>query len=238
MKVIVSDFWTYIDNKDDQSTIPDTAYLKITISGDKDSYSPYDVDAEKKLKKKYLDETGFKYQLTAGPKTISVERIDGKGSFEHYVGAFEFALRDWDKLGEDVNYLKKQIQFQNSKEDDLRVTSIVDSQNDIFVWLGFLDINVWIILILMILIGVINMSSALLVMILVKTNFIGIMKAMGATNWSIRKVFLYQAGFLILRGMFWGNLIGVSFCLLQQHFSIIKLNPEVYYLNAVPMDFI
>lgn len=236
LKVVVSDFWTYIDNKDDQSTVPDTAYMKITISGDKDSYSPYDVDADKKLKKKYLDETGFKYQITAGPKTITIERIDGKGSFEHYVGAFEFALRDWDKLEEDVKYLKKQIQFQNSKEDDLRVTSIVDSQNDIFVWLGFLDINVWIILILMILIGVINMSSALLVMILVKTNFIGIMKAMGATNWSIRKVFLYQAGFLILRGMFWGNLIGISFCLLQQHFSIITLNPEVYYLNAVPMD--
>jgi lipoprotein-releasing system permease protein len=236
LKVVVSDFWTFIENKDDQATIPDTAYLKITLSGDKDSYIQYDLDESKKLKKKYLDETGFKFQITAGSKTITVERVDGKGSFEHYVGAFEFALRDWDKLEEDVKYLKKQIQFQNTKQDDLRVVSIVDSQNDIFVWLGFLDINVWIILILMILIGVINMSSALLVMILVKTNFIGIMKAMGATNWSIRKVFLYQAGFLVMRGMFWGNLIGISFCLLQQHFSIIKLNPEVYYLNAVPMD--
>ena len=236
IKVIVSDYWTYIDNKNDQNTIPDTAYLKITVSGDKNSYFPYDLDENKKLKKKFLDETGFNYQITAGPKTITFERMDGKGSFEHYVGAFEFSLRDWDKLDEDVKYLKKQIQFQNPEQEDLRVVSIVDSQNDIFVWLGFLDINVWIILILMILIGVINMSSALLVMILVKTNFIGIMKAMGATNWTIRKVFLYQAGFLILRGMFWGNLIGITFCLLQQHFSIIKLNPEVYYLNAVPMD--
>lgn len=236
LKVIVSDYWTYIDNKNDQATIPDTAYLKISVSGDKNSYFPYDLDADKKLKKKYLDETGFKYQITAGSKTITIERIDGKGSFEHYVGAFEFTMRDWDKLAEDITFLKKQIQFQNPQQEDLRVVSIVDSQNDIFVWLGFLDINVWIILILMILIGIINMSSALLVMILVKTNFIGIMKAMGATNWSIRKVFLYQAGFLILRGMFWGNLIGISISLLQQHFSIIKLNPEVYYLNAVPMD--
>jgi len=76
----------------------------------------------------------------------------------------------------------------------------------------------------------------LLVMILVKTNFIGMMKAIGATNWSIRKIFLYQAGFLILRGMFWGNLIGIGFCLLQSQFGIIKLNPEVYYLNAVPVE--
>lgn len=236
IRVVVSDFWTFIANKNDPSTIPDTAYLKISVSGDKNSYFPYDLDEDKKLKKKFLDETGFKYQITAGPKTITIERIDGKGSFEHYVGAFEFTLRDWDKLEEDVTFLKRQIQFQHTEQDDLRVVSIVDSQNDIFVWLGFLDINVWIILILMVLIGIINMSSALLVMILVKTNFIGIMKAMGATNWTIRKVFLYQAGFLILRGMFWGNLIGISFCLLQQHFRVIKLNPEVYYLNAVPMD--
>ncbi len=236
LTVVVSDYWTYIDNKNDESTVPDTAYLKITVSGDKNSYFPYDLDENNKLKKKYLDETGFKFQITAGPKTITFEQVDGKGSFEHYVGAFEFTLRGWDKLEEDVKYLKKQIHFQNPQQEDLRVVSIVDSQNDIFVWLGFLDINVWIILILMILIGVINMSSALLVMILVKTNFIGIMKAMGATNWTIRKVFLYQAGFLILRGMFWGNLIGITFCLLQQQFNIIKLNPEVYYLNAVPMD--
>jgi lipoprotein-releasing system permease protein len=80
------------------------------------------------------------------------------------------------------------------------------------------------------------MGSALLVMILVKTNFIGMLKALGAKNWSIRKIFLYQAGFLILRGMFWGNLIGIGLCLLQKYFHVLKLNPEVYYLNAVPID--
>ena len=160
----------------------------------------------------------------------------GKGSFQKYVGAFEFTLRDWNLLQEDVKFLKKQIQFQQPNGEDLRVTSIVDSQSDIFVWLGFLDINVYIILVLMIIIGVINMGSALLVMILVKTNFIGMLKALGAKNWSIRKIFLYQAGFLILRGMFWGNLIGIGLCLVQKYFHVLKLNPEVYYLNAVPID--
>lgn len=62
------------------------------------------------------------------------------------------------------------------------------------------------------------------------------MKALGATNWSIRKVFLYQAGFLILRGMFWGNVLGIGLCFLQKYGKVIRLNPEVYYLNAVPID--
>jgi lipoprotein-releasing system permease protein len=73
-------------------------------------------------------------------------------------------------------------------------------------------------------------------MILVKTNFIGMMKALGASNWTIRKVFLHQAGFLILRGMIWGNAIGIGFCIIQKYFKIIPLNSEVYYLNAVPID--
>jgi lipoprotein-releasing system permease protein len=87
----------------------------------------------------------------------------------------------------------------------------------------------------MILIGIINMGSALLVMILVKTNFIGLLKALGANDWTIRKIFLYQASFLILKGMLWGNGIGIVFCLLQQKFKFLSLNPEVYYLDAVPI---
>ncbi len=236
IRLIASDYWMYLDGEGEETTIPDTAYLKVTISGDKSSLYPYDLDREGKIAKKYLDDEGYKFEITAGPKKITFEKIDGKGSFENYVGAFEFTLRDWDRLQQDVKFLRKQIQFQDPSGEDLRVTSIVDSQSDIFTWLGFLDINVWIILVLMIIIGVINMGSALLVMILVKTNFIGMMKAIGAKNWSIRKIFLYQAGFLILRGMFWGNLIGIGLCVIQKYFQIIKLNPEVYYLNAVPID--
>lgn len=237
IRLVVSDFWMYLHGKNEQTTIPDTAYLKVSVQGNKNAFYPYSLDNEGRLSKKYLDDVGYKFEITTGDKKITFEKIDGKGSFSQYVGAFEFTLRGWNTLEEDVRFLKKQIQFQAGQEqEDLRVTSIVDSQNDIFVWLGFLDINVWIILVLMIVIGVINMGSALLVMILVKTNFIGMMKAIGATNWNIRKIFLYQAGFLILRGMFWGNLIGIGFCLLQSQFGIIKLNPEVYYLNAVPVE--
>lgn len=80
------------------------------------------------------------------------------------------------------------------------------------------------------------MGSALLVMILLKTPMIGLLKSIGASSWSIRKIFLYQVSVLILKGMFWGNLIGVGLCFLQKYFQIIKLNPEVYYLNAVPIE--
>ena len=236
IRLIASDYWMFLDGEGEQTSVPDTAYLKVTISGDKTSLFPYELNSDQKIEKKYLDNEGYKFEISAGPKKIKFEKMDGKGSFEKYVGAFEFILRDWSLLEQDVKFLKKQIQFQQPSNEDLRVTSIIDSQSDIFVWLGFLDINVYIILVLMIIIGVINMGSALLVMILVKTNFIGMMKALGAKNWSIRKIFLYQAGFLILRGMFWGNLIGIGLCLLQKYFHLVKLNPEVYYLNAVPID--
>jgi lipoprotein-releasing system permease protein len=119
---------------------------------------------------------------------------------------------------------------------DLKVSSIMDNQNDIFVWLGFLDINVFIILTLMLIIGIINMGSALLVMILVKTSFVGMMKAMGANDWQVRKIFLYQASYLILKGMFWGNLIGIGLCLIQEYLKPLTLDPKVYYLNAVPIE--
>jgi lipoprotein-releasing system permease protein len=118
----------------------------------------------------------------------------------------------------------------------LKTTSIRKNQNDIFTWLEFLDINVVIILTLMILIGVINMGSALLVLILIRSNFIGMMKSMGATDWSIRKIFLIQATFLISRGMLWGNIIGIGLCFTQSYFGVFTLNPEVYYLNEVPIE--
>jgi lipoprotein-releasing system permease protein len=236
IRLIVSDYWMYLDGQGEKTTLPDTAYLRVKISGDKSSLFSYALDEDGKLKKNFTDQKGYQFTVNAGPKKIAFERIDGKGSYQNYVGAFEFSLRDWAHLQEDVTFLKRQIQFQQPGKEDLRVTSVVDSESDIFSWLGFLDINVYIILVLMILIGVINMGSALLVMILVKTNFIGMMKAIGATNWSIRKIFLYQAGFLILRGMFWGNLVGIGLCLIQKYFHVIQLNPEVYYLNAVPID--
>jgi lipoprotein-releasing system permease protein len=236
IRVIASDYWMFMDGKDGETSIPDTAFLKVKIHHNSTDFRPFTLTQEGLLEKTYLDQEGFHFSIKAGNRTIEFTQIDGKGSYSNYVGAFECAVNHWNTLEEDVRYLKNQVLLGGEKNQQLKVTSIVDSQSDIFVWLGFLDINVWIILSLMILIGVINMGSALLVMILVKTNFIGMMKALGASNWSIRKVFLHQAFFLIVRGMLWGNLIGIGFCILQKVVKIIPLNPEVYYLNAVPVQ--
>jgi lipoprotein-releasing system permease protein len=236
-RLIVSDYWTNIDGKNEKNTIPDTAYLSIKVIGDTEHFCKFSTDEHQEIKKKYLDEAGTKFSVTCGERTILFEQINGKGSHQNYVSGFEVAVDNWEKLGEVVQQLKREVGIlPTSQQEELRVSSIIENQNDLFVWLGFLDLNVYIILILMIVIGIINMGSALLVLILMRTNFIGMMKAMGATNWSIRKIFLYQGAFLIGKGMVWGNIIGVGFCLLQQQFGFLQLNPEVYYLTKVPIE--
>ncbi|MBP1638304.1 MAG: hypothetical protein H6Q18_1093, partial [Bacteroidetes bacterium] len=107
----------------------------------------------------------------------------------------------------------------------------------IFSWLDLLDMNVWVILFLMLAVAGFNMISGLLILILEKTNMIGILKSFGATNWSVRKIFLYQSLFLIGKSMIWGNIIGLSLCALQYFFHIIPLDPVAYYVNTVPVIF-
>jgi lipoprotein-releasing system permease protein len=87
----------------------------------------------------------------------------------------------------------------------------------------------------MIVVATINMVVALLVMILERTQMIGILKSLGADNWSVRKIFLYNASYLIFKGLLWGNLIGIGLLLIQKYFGIIQLNPENYYVNQAPV---
>lgn len=107
----------------------------------------------------------------------------------------------------------------------------------IFAWLDLLDINVWVILILMVGVAGFTMISGLLIIILERTNMIGILKALGADNTAIRKVFLSFSVFLITRGMGWGNIIGLSVCALQYFFRLVKLDPSTYYVDFVPIEF-
>lgn len=107
----------------------------------------------------------------------------------------------------------------------------------IFSWLDLLDMNVWVILFLMLAVAGFNMISGLLILILEKTNMIGILKSYGAKNWSIRKIFLYESIFLIGKGMLWGNLIGLLVCFIQYQFKLIPLDPVSYYTTTVPITF-
>ena len=111
-----------------------------------------------------------------------------------------------------------------------------ESNPQIFDWLALLDTNVWLILGLMFLVAGITVISMLLIIIIEKTSTIGLLKAMGASNGFVRKVFLRRSVRILLLGMLIGNIIGIGFCLLQQYTGLISLNPETYYLSAVPIE--
>lgn len=151
------------------------------------------------------------------------------------VGSFEVFINDFD----DIENIGLQV-YNNSfntadatKPFDTR--TLLERYYFIFEWLKMFDINIQIILIVMIVVATINMVVALLVLILERTQMIGILKAIGANNWTVRKVFLYNALYLIMKGLFWGNLIGIGLIVLQDQFGIIKLNPENYYVNEAPV---
>jgi lipoprotein-releasing system permease protein len=156
-----------------------------------------------------------------------VQRINKWASEE--VGAFEVFVDDFDN----IRSVGNKVYEQTSSTLDSK--TIIEKYSYIFEWLQLFDFNIIVILAVMIIVATINMVVALLVLILERTQMIGILKALGANNWSVRKVFLYNASYLILRGLFWGNLIGVSIVLLQQYFGIVKLNPENYYVNQAPV---
>jgi lipoprotein-releasing system permease protein len=145
------------------------------------------------------------------------------------VGAFEVFLKDFDN----IKTTGDEIYQQTSSTLDTK--TIIEKYSYIFDWLQLFDFNIIVILAIMIIVATINMVVALLVLILERTQMIGILKALGANNWVIRKIFLYNALYLILRGLFWGNLIGISILLIQQHFGVVQLNPENYYVNQAPV---
>ena len=154
------------------------------------------------------------------------------------VSGFEVVISDFNRIDDIEQEVRNAVIFYGDEDSDmLRTTSIVREYPQIFDWLSVLDMNVVVILILMALVAGFNMISGLLVLILERSNMIGVLKSMGSRNWSIRKVFLYLSAFLTSRGMFWGNVIGVGFIVLQKTFEIIKLNPTTYYVDFVPVNF-
>lgn len=118
----------------------------------------------------------------------------------------------------------------------LRVTNIKDKYPQIFDWLNLQDMNVTIILILMLAVSGFNMISGLLILILDRTQMIGILKAIGSSNKSVRRIFIIESFFLILKGLFWGNLFGIGLCLFQKYTGLIKLNATTYYIDHVPIN--
>ena len=148
---------------------------------------------------------------------------------QNQVGAFEVFVDDFN------NIKTKGEEVYKETSSTLDTQTIIEKYYYIFEWLKLFDFNIIVILIIMIVVAIINMVVALLVLILERTQMIGVLKALGANNWMIRKVFVYNAFYLIIRGLFWGNLIGIGLILIQQNYGVIKLNPENYYVNEAPV---
>lgn len=157
-----------------------------------------------------------------------VQRINKWLPYE--VGAFEVFVNDFTQ----IENKGKEVYEETSSTLDSQ--TIVEKFYYIFEWLKLFDFNIFIILIVMISVSTINVVVALLVLILERTQMIGILKSLGANNWSIRKIFIYNAAYLVGRGLIWGNTIGIGLILIQKYFKIIKLNPESYYVNVAPVD--
>lgn len=153
------------------------------------------------------------------------------------VGGVEVAVSDYRFLDSVNDDIRGHIQEQTDRYGAIYCSRTSEElYPQIFAWLDLLDTNVWVILILMTGVAGFTMISGLLIIILERTQMIGVLKALGADNASIRQIFLSFSVFLIGRGMCWGNVIGLSCCLIQYFFAPIKLDPATYYVNAVPVE--
>ena len=147
------------------------------------------------------------------------------------VGGYEIGIKNFDRLDAIAD------QVYDSLDLNLKSYSIKELFPVIFQWLSLLDVNTLVILTLMLAVAIINMISALLIMILERTNMIGILKAMGSSNWEVRKIFLYNASYLIGLGLLLGNILGLGIGFLQQNTHLLKLDQASYYISFVPIEF-
>jgi lipoprotein-releasing system permease protein len=153
------------------------------------------------------------------------------GSDKHYIGGYEVLINSYDKLMEADDQI-----FASLTTKFLQTQKITDRNPEIFSWLEMLDINVYIIIILMVFISIVNMTSALLIIILERQNMIGTLKALGIQDNSVMSIFIRNAVSIIGKGMLWGNIIGIGMAFLQWKFGVVSLNPETYYVDKVPVS--
>ena len=163
---------------------------------------------------------------------IDIRHIQRMNKWEDtQVGNFEVFLNSFDDIDQ------KSREIYGKTLSTLDTQTVISKYYKIFEWIGLFDFNIALIIGIMIIVGGINMITALLVLILERTQMIGILKALGSSNWSIRKVFLYNATYLIAVGLFWGNLLGLGFIWIQQKYRLLKFpNPKEYYIEYIPVQ--
>ena len=146
------------------------------------------------------------------------------------VGGIEIVLNDFDQIDQAADQVFEQMNY------DLQLEKITDRHAQLFDWLKLLRKNVVIFLVLIIFVASFNMVSTVFIMIIERINMIGVLKAVGATDAQIRQVFYYRGLKLTIKGLIWGNVIGLGFCAIQYYFKIIPLDPENYYMDRVPIS--
>jgi len=146
------------------------------------------------------------------------------------VGQFEVYIENYDSLE------SKGYEVYNEIPSHLDSYTVKDKYPVIFEWISIFDKNTLVIITMMILVGMINMITAILVLILERTKMIGVLKSLGCNNWSLQKVFVYMAGYLIFYGILIGNLVGLFLLFIQKYFNPISLNPAIYYVSNAPVE--
>ena len=164
-----------------------------------------------------------------------IKRLNGWK--DNQVSGFEIFINDFDKLDEMTSEVRDAVGYKITEEDaKFKVTNIRIRYPQIFDWLNFQDVNVIVIILLMLIVAGFNMISSLLILILEKTNMIGVLKSLGAEDKTIRRMFLYQAAYLIGKGLFWGNFIGIGIAWLQLKTGVVTLDASSYYIKTVPVN--
>lgn len=165
-----------------------------------------------------------------------LQRLNGWG--EDQIGGFEILIEDYYQLDEMTEVVRTYAEYKFLEDgSQLQVKNVIESYPQIFDWLRLLDMNVIVILVIMVFVAIINMISGIIILILDRTPSIGLLKAIGSTNALMRKIFLYQSFFLIVRGMFWGNIVAFTLMFLQDQFHLIKLDQASYFIDYAPINF-
>lgn len=205
-----------------------------------DSFLTYFVQEDVRARKFHISgiyETGFlDYDKIFVITDIrQIRRLNGWAQDE--VSGLELLVDNYNNLDQTAEDLYFDMAEKKDRQGNTYYTRSIKEMNPmIFDWLEVQDINVVVILILILAVAGFTMISGLLIIILERTNMIGILKALGQNNASIRKIFLYISFFLIGKGMLWGNVIGITLCVVQSYFHVVSLDPSTYYLDAVPID--
>jgi lipoprotein-releasing system permease protein len=203
--------------------LPDTSTMRLKVEMQKKDLCI----CAKELQTETINDSTIRYFNDIGSITTT---FTPNGTGQNYCGGFEINLKNFSHLEQatkDVAFLAGPL---------FNTSSIFDKHPEIFAWLDLLDANVYVIISLLIIVAVINMSSTLLVIIIERSKTIGLLKAMGGNKSFVTKIFMSLGGFIILRGLLWGNLIAYLIILMQNQLEIFTLPQANYFVSVVPMD--